>query len=113
MITLFNLIYYVALATMVSSIPLCKVALILCVCVWVRTLQCVHVEIRGQFLRIRFLLLHGFQDQTHAARHKSTCHDLLIENASYFSEDCRGLRDLSKLSECSCHCVRDRARIRI
>lgn len=113
MITLFNLIYYVALATMVSSIPLCKVALILCVCVWVRTLQCVHVEVRGQFLRIRFLLLHGFQDQTHAARHKSTCHDLLIENASYFSEDCRGLRDLSKLSECSCHCVRDRARIRI
>lgn len=31
MITLFNLIYYVALTTMVSSIPLCKVALILCV----------------------------------------------------------------------------------
>lgn len=74
-------------------------------------LQCVHVEVRGQFLRIRFLLLHGFQDQTHTARHRSMYHDLLIENAFYFSEDCRGLRDLSKLSECSCHCVINRAEL--
>lgn len=84
-----------------------------CICVCVCTLQCVLVEVRGQVLRLHLLLLHGFQDRTHFAKHRSTYHDLLIENAFYFSENCRGLRDLSKLAECSCHCVIDRATIRI